>query len=430
MDFSKIKSLPIAGFVLQTRRNTVIALIILGLTGILGWQKVNVSSRQPQYQTAQAEKGTLVSSVTASGQVTSANNVTITIQVSGVVNTVYVKNGATVTLGQKIADLTLDQASQQKQAAALASYLSSKATLDAANSKLYGLQSTMFSKWQTYMDLATNSTYQNGDSSPNTSNRVLTPFTTAHDDWLQAEADYKNQQGVISEDQAALSSTSLSLSQTSSNITSPAAGVIKGLTITPGAIVTVTSSSSNATSVSQVLGSVYQQGPIQAEVDISEIDSVNVSEGQKVTMTLDAFPNATYTGKVASINTNGVVSSGVTTYPAIISFDTGNDHIYPNMAVTAKIITNVKNNVVLVPSAAVQTRSGQSTVRIMKNSTPTPVFVEVGDSNDTQTEITSGISEGDTVVIGTSNAGGGGATSSPFGAFRGFGGFRGRGGGG
>jgi multidrug efflux pump subunit AcrA (membrane-fusion protein) len=78
------------------------------------------------------------------------------------------------------------------------------------------------------------------------------------------------------------------------------------------------------------------------------------------------------------------------------------------MAVDASIITTVKDNVILVPSAAVQTSTstGQSTVCIMKNGAVSTVNVTVGASNDTQTEIDSGVSENDTVVTGTTTTAG------------------------
>jgi len=397
--------------------------LLIGLV-FLGWNKILpfTQKQQATYQTAQVEKGTLVKTVSVSGQVTTANNISMTIQVSGVVNNVYVKNGDSVVSGQKIADLTLDQASQQKQAQAWASYLSAQNSLAAATAKMNSLQSSLFKANQAFLN-------DTGIPNPTDGNKSAPKYIEQNADWLQAEADYKNQTGVISGAQASLNSAALALSQTSATITAPASGVVKGLTITPGAIISLTSSSSN-TSTSQVLGSIYQVGPTQAQVNISEIDSVSVSEGQKVTMTLDAFPNSTFTGKVASINTNGIVSSGVTSYPAVITFDAGNDHIYPNMAVNAKIITKIKSDVLLAPSSAVQTNNGQSTVRVMKNNNPESVTVEVGDSNATQIEITSGLTEGDTIVTSaaarTSTTGQtSGQTQSPFsglGGNRGFGG--------
>lgn len=403
-------------------------LAILAVVLVIGWfggsRILGQGRSQPQYQTAQAEKGTLINNVTASGQITTANNVNITIQASGVVKEVLVKNGDTVTQGQTIATLTLDQASQQKQAQAYASYLSAKNSLDSANAKTNSLQAALFKANQTFINGSVARGLATDDPTYIQENAL----------WLQAEADYKQQQTVISAANSSLTAASLNLSQLSSTITAPVSGVVKGLTITPGAIITVSSGSSTSTSTSQVLGSINQPGSLQAQVNISEIDSVKVTEGQKVTMTLDVFPNLTFTGKVVSINTNGVVSSGVTTYPAVISFDTGNDHIYPNMAVNAKIIVSVKNDVVLVPSAAVQTTNGQSTVRVLRNSQISQVPVEVGDSNDTQIEIISGINEGDVVITGTTTPSGTGSggqgTTSPFGGFGGGrGGFGGAGGG-
>ncbi len=398
-------------WILQSRVRTILVVVLLLIAGYFGYRHFSSKNTATTYQTATAVKDTLINDVTASGSITSANNVNVTIQASGVVKEVLVKNGETVTQGQTLATLTLDQASQQKQASAYASYLSAKNSLDNANSKINSLQSTLFTDNQKFINDAVARGLLTSDPT----------YIEENATWLQSEADYKNQQTAISAAQLSLSAASLNLSQLSSTITAPVAGIVKGLTITPGTIITTSSSSNSSTSTSQVLGSINQPGPLQAQVNLSEIDSVKVAEGQKATMTLDAFPNVTFTGKVSSINTNGVVSSGVTTYPAVITFDSGNDHIYPNMAVSAKIITSIKNDVILVPTAAIQAGQNGSTIRVMKNNVVSTVPVEIGDSNDTQTEITSGISEGDVVVIGStsSTSGTSGATTSPFGAIRG-----------
>ena len=417
------KTIKIKEFI--NKRKKLSAGIIIVVLVILAWNFLLPKQKQPQYHTSQAQKGTLVTTVSESGQITAANNVQVTIQASGVVKDVYVKNGDAVTSGQTIATLTLDQASQQKAAAAYSSYLAAQKSLADSQSKINSLQSTLFKTNQAFMT-------DRGVANPSDAQKADPKYIEENAEWLQAEADYKNQSIAISQAQAALNGAALTLSQTSSTITAPVAGTVKGLTITPGAIVTLSSANNSTTSTSQVLGSIYQEGPIQAQVNISEIDSVNVSEGQKVTLPLDAFPGKTFTGRVTSINTNGVVSSGVTTYPAIISFDTGNNHIYPNMSVTAKIITGIKNNVILVPSSAVQTTRGQPTVRILQNGKLMSIPVEVGDTNGTETEIVSGINVGDTVVTSvatTTTRQGSSQNSSPFGG-GGFGSFRAVGGGG
>lgn len=417
--------------------------ILIGVAIVsIGWffiaRVLGVNSQRPQYQTAVVEKRTLVSSLGESGQVLVANRTSVTTQASGVVGEVDVKNGDTVTAGEKIAVVSLDQTGQQRQAQVLSSYLSAKATLDSAKAKLYSLQSTMFSKWKTYTDIAENSTYQNSDGSPNTSNRVLTPFTISQDDWLAAEADYKNQQGIISQAQAAVTSSWILYQAASATITAPGAGTIDDLTIAPGIQIgsgarTTTASTNteaSSTATSQVVATIKTQGNPVVTVSLSEVDVVKVKSGQKTTVTFDALPNKTFTGKVLGINTNGAVSNGVTTYPASILLDTPNDSILQNMSATIHIITAVKDDVLTVPLAAVQTTGGQSMVRVLQNGKIVNIPVEVGISSDTQIEITSGLSEGDQVVVGVISTvqNTSGVSASPFGSTVRFGGFGGGGG--
>lgn len=406
---------------LKNHKKIVFLLVFLVIAGFVGLGFLGNKNTAPQYQTAAATKGTLVESVTASGQITTANSVQITIQASGVIKNVMVKNGDQVVQGQTVAELTPDQASQQKQAQAWSSYLSAKNALESAESKLNSLQASEFKANQTFINGSVARSLTANDPTYIQENAL----------WLQAEADYKNQQSIITQAQAALNSAALTLSQTSSTITAPVSGKVTGLTITQGAIITLSSSSSGSTSTSQVLGSVNQQGLVQAQVNLSEIDAVKVTEGQKVTLTMDAFPNQTFTGKVMSINTNGIVSSGVATYPAVIAYDFGTDRMYPNMGVSASIIIKVKDNILLVPSGAVQNQNGQTSVRVLKNGHVQTVQVEAGDSSDTETEIISGISEGDQVITNViSTIPAPGQSSSPFGVGRGAGTFRTFGGGG
>lgn len=373
---------------------------------------------QPQYQTAKVERGTLVSSVSASGNISSGNSVSVTTSATGVVSSVYVHNGDAVSLGQKIADITLDTASQQKQTAAWASYLSAQNALTAAKSKMNALQSALFKANQTFVKGA-------GTEDPITDDPT---YIIQKADWQQAEADYKNQAGVIAQTEAALSSAWFTYQQTSASITVPIAGNIANLTLTPGLpIQSQSSATDNSTgNASQAVGTVaINGGQLQASVNLSEIDVTKVKEGQKVTLTLDAFPGKTFTGKVASIDTNGSISSGVTTYPATITIDSAVSTIYPNMAVSARIITLVKDDVLLVPSGAIQSANGETSARVLRNKQVQQVAVEIGESSDTQTEILSGLSVGDEVITSVvTQTTTGTSGNSPFGGQGGFGVFR------
>lgn len=403
-------------------------LVLIAVVAGIGWFGMGplvarTQEQEPQYQTAQAQNGTLITSVSASGTVSAAGSANITTSATGVVKDVRVKNGDTVATGDTIATLTLDQTSLQKQTAAWASYLSAQNAVNAAKSKMNSLQAALFEASEAFTNSA-------GTDNPNTSDPQ---YIIQRANWLQAEANYTQQAEVIRQTEAALSSAWLSYAQTSATITSPISGTVSNLTLTPGTSISGGTTSTNTSTTSQSYGSIVLPGANpQTVVNVSQIDVTKVAVGQKATLILDAFPDKTFTGKITAINTNGSISSGVTSYPVTITFDTGMQTMYPNMAVSATIITGVKDNVLLVPSGAVQTSNGQSTVRMMNNGQVTSVPVEIGQSNDTQTEIVSGISEGDTVVIGqtTSSATTTQTATSPFGNTRGgFGGAFGGGGG-
>lgn len=374
------------------------------------------NSSSPQYQTATATRGTLVSSVSESGQVVASNRVEITSQASGVINHVYVKDGDKVTAGETIADMTLDTDGAKLQAQAYAQYLSAQNSVSSANATVYSLQSTMFTKWQTYLNLAQNGTYQNGDGSPNVQNRQAAQFISANDDWLAAETQYASAQQVLAQAKAAQTSAWLTYQATSNIITAPQDGVITDIVITPGLQIksSTTNSSSGTTVASQPVASIQTAGAPVVSASLSETDVTKVESGQKATITLDAFPNQTFTGKVSGIDSSGVVSSGVTTYPATVVLDETNNKILPNMSATVNIITTVQDNVLTVPTGAIQTTGAQSSVRVLKNGQMTLTPVTTGSASDTDTEITSGLSEGDVVIVGFVSTGQGASTTSPF----------------
>ena len=373
---------------------------------MFGEQKAAVT-----YQTATATKGTLVVSLTEAGQVSVSNKVSVVTQASGIVNKIYVKSGDTVNAGDKIADITLDTAGQQRQAQAYSGLLSAQNSLNSANAQLNSLQSTLFVANQKFIN-------DRGVINPSTDQKNDPVYIEENATWLAAEAAYKNQSGVIAQSQANLNNANLAYQLTSGTIVAPTSGTISDLTIVNGIQIgsnNTTAGSSTNTS-NQAIASIKTGNSTAVTVSVAEVDVAKIQVGQKATITFDAIANKTFTGKVMGINTTGAVSSGVTTYPAVIQLDdTSDSSIFPNMSATANIISKVKDNVILVPSSAVTTTGSVSTVKVMKDGQVTTFTVEVGDSSDSQTEIISGISEGDTVVTSTiSTATTTSTSSSPF----------------
>jgi macrolide-specific efflux system membrane fusion protein len=143
---------------------------------------------------------------------------------------------------------------------------------------------------------------------------------------------------------------------------------------------------------------------LKAVVTVNEVDVPNVSIGQKATLTFDAIPGFTTTGKVEKMDSIGTVAQGVVTYNVTIGFGSIDSRIKPQMSVTAAIITDVKQNVLIVPNSAIKSQGGNSYVQVLNSgNTPKQVNVEVGAANNTESEIVSGVGAGDKVVTQTIN---------------------------
>jgi membrane fusion protein, macrolide-specific efflux system len=412
--FKKIKTLTFS-----TKKRKIITIIVILVSGFFLWRLFGGQKTAVTYQTAVATKGTLVVSLTEAGSVSVANKVSIVTQASGIVSKIYVKSADSVKAGDKIAEVTLDTAGQQRQAQAYSSLLSAQNNLQNANTQLYTLQNQLFVANQKFVN-------DRGINNPSTDQKNDPVYIEENASWLAAEASYKNQANVIAQSQANLNNANLAYQLTSGTIVAPTGGIVSDLTIVEGIQVgsSNTTSGSSTTTSNQAIASIKTGNSTAITVSIAEVDASKIQVGQKATITLDAISGNTYTGKVMGINTSGSVSSGVTTYPAVIQLDdTSNANILPNMSATASIISKVKDNVLLIPSAAVTTTGTTSSVKVLKNGQVTSVAVETGDSSDSQTEITSGLSEGDTVVTGTISTATTSNSSSVFGGGLRVGGF-------
>jgi multidrug efflux pump subunit AcrA (membrane-fusion protein) len=174
-----------------------------------------------------------------------------------------------------------------------------------------------------------------------------------------------------------------------------------------------------------------------ATLPLNEVDVAKVKIGNKATLTFDAIDELSITGELVEIDTLGTVSQGVVTYNIKIVFDTQDERVKPGMSVSAAIITDVKQDTLIVPNSAIKTQGDISYVEVIDNAqktasegsadvmmtsafvTPRQVIVEVGISNDSQTEILNNLKEGDTVVTRTITSGKTSATTSTISGQRG-----------
>jgi len=219
----------------------------------------------------------------------------------------------------------------------------------------------------------------------------------------------------VQSQQLSIESSQLSLQTAQQNlaydtITSPINGVVSAVDAVVGE------------SVPSPAVSVVGQGDI-AEVTLNEIDAAKVAVGDPATLTFDALPTVSLAGQVVELDPVGTVSQGVVNYNVQVSFtDTATStdlQVKPGMSVTTNIVTQVAQNVIAVPNAAVVTSGGTS--YILEPSTPVSsstlaasasggvqlsvapkrVPVTIGLANDTMTEITFGVNVGDQIITQT-----------------------------
>ena len=174
-----------------------------------------------------------------------------------------------------------------------------------------------------------------------------------------------------------------------------------------------------------------------ADMSLNEVDAAKILLGDKVTLTFDAIPDLTLTGKVAQINPVGTVSQGVVNYDVKIQFDSQDPRVKSGMTVNAAIITASHMDVLTVPQSAVKTQNGNSFVQmfdtpitataitaagsqgVLSATAPKQVPVQVGISDDTNVEITSGLTNGEQIITrtitGTATTAAAPSSSSSFG---------------
>lgn len=204
---------------------------------------------------------------------------------------------------------------------------------------------------------------------------------------------------TVAQKQAALVNAQQALADHS--IRAPFAGIVASVVVRRGDTV------SNST----VIGTMITNQKI-AELSLNEVDAAKIQIGNKVTLTFDAIDSLTLTGSVVEIGAVGAVSQGVVSYALKIGFDGQNSKIKPGMTVNASIITDAHQDVLIVPSSAVKTQGGTSYVQVFSppladtggsqgnpsSIPPALVPVQIGISDDTNTEIISGVNEGEQIV--------------------------------
>lgn len=407
-------------------------------------------------------KGNLIATVSSSGLVASASQVALSFGSSGTVKQVFVKLGDPVKKGQVLAeldatDLQFSLANAQfalnqqqikydtvKAGPSAADLATAQLNVDTAQAnydtavRKAGLNDQQLLILRNNLDKSSLG-LQKAQSDYNTavSNHVtdLTALSTALQqaklDYASAQANYNIQvaniddsavrsaassvssakanllnlqqtptQANLDSAQASLDQTKLSLQQAQYNmrnaqLTAPFDGIVTQLNLTT-AVSSASGSSSASTSIQ-----VTDLSSLQVSVNMAEVDVSKIKLGQEVALTLDALSGVNLSGKVSQIAYVGTTTSGVVNYPVIISLPNATQSgVKVGMTANVAITVDQRESVLLVPNRAIKAQGRQKVVQVQTATDVQTRVITVGLANDNQSEVLTGLNEGDAVVIG------------------------------
>jgi HlyD family secretion protein len=204
--------------------------------------------------------------------------------------------------------------------------------------------------------------------------------TPTPEDIAQAEAAVKQSEASLKQAQAALAKAS---------IVAPFDGTVGDVYAQIGQW---------ATANTQAI-SVVDLSRLDLTITLSEVDVSKIQEGQQVEIMLDAEPGAKLDGLVTQIDLIGTTTQGVVNYASVVSINNPTDALRPGMNASASIILQHREDVLLVPNRAVRTSGRTRTATVVYQGQLIDVPVTLGLSGDSQSEVASGLQEGDLVLV-------------------------------
>ena len=326
------------------------------------------------YSEAEAAKQDIVNSVTATGTIEPVTSVDVGTQVSGVISKLYVDYNSVVKAGQVIAELDRTN---------LMSELSSaQASLKSAQSEL-DYQKTNYERYKAL--------YDKGLISAN-------DFEQARLSYVQAQQRTRQQKESVKKAQTNLGYAT---------ITSPIDGVVLSKEVEAGQTVASSFSTPTLFKIARDLTD------MRVIADVDEADIGDVKEGQRVTFTVDAFPDDTFEGQVTQVRQEATTESNVVTYEVVISAPNDDLKLKPGLTANVVIFTMEAKDVLAVPSKALRftpreamlnsdetitDTDAKEKVWVKEGSNLKAVAVETGMTNGTLTQITKGLKPGTHVL--------------------------------
>ena len=326
------------------------------------------------FETAAVAKQTIQNTITATGTIEPVTSVTVGTQVSGIVSKLYVDYNSVVKKGQIIAELDKTNLMSELNTA--------RANLSSAQSAL-NYQQDNYQRYKTLYDKG----------------------LVSADDYESARLSY-----LQAKEQVASSRENVNRAQTNlgyATITSPIDGVVLSKSVEEGQTVAASFNTPELFTIAQDLTD------MRVIADIDEADIGGVQEGQRVTFTVDAFPDDSFEGQVTQVRQQATTESNVVTYEVVISARNDNLKLKPGLTANVTIYTLEKNDVLAVPSKALRFTPNEALLKegqtiedcqgdhklwTLEGNVFKAHEVTVGTTNGMLTEITGGIAAGTKVL--------------------------------
>jgi len=308
-----------------------IVLVLLALVSYMALRSRSTRAA-PHYETEIVTLGNLQVAVTATGNLQPTNKVDVGSELSGTVEAVLVQENDRVKKGQVLARLDTSKLRDQ--------ITQSQANLTSAQAKL-AQADAMVKESSASLERLREVSRLSGGKVPS-----KTEMETAEATLARAQADQAGCLAAIDQARAALGSDHINLYKAS--IRSPIDGVVLSRSVEPGQTVAASLQVATLFTVAEDLRK------MELKVDVDEADVGSVKEGQTATFTVDAYPGRTYTANVTRVAYGSQTKDNVVAYSTVLKVKNDDLSLRPGMTATTEITTTTRDNVLLVPNAALR----------------------------------------------------------------------------
>ena len=367
----------------MNKKKTLVIVAVAAIAALAVWLLSGGKKEEKiTFDTAVVAPANIMNSITATGTIEPVTSVTVGTQVSGIVSKLFVDYNSVVKKGQVIAELDKTNLMSQLNTA--------KTQLATAQSQL-NYQTANYKRYKTLFEKG----------------------LVAADDFDNAKLSYTQakEQVTSAKEEVQRAQTNLGYA----TITSPIDGVVLSKSVEEGQTVAASFSTPELFTIAQDLTN------MQVVADVDEADIGDVKESERVTFTVDAYPDDTFEGEVKQVRQEATTTNNVVTYEVVISAPNADLKLKPGLTANVTIYTAERKGVLSVPSKALRFTPQKETVGKMKivdvanaknkvwtieGNSIVAHKVNIGMTDGTNTQIVGGIAEGTKVVTGLNVMGG------------------------